>query len=539
MAIAIQIESADNVAVLIEDVKAGETVAIHEKQDRYIAREDIAKGHKMAIAPIQKGEEVIKYGIPIGPAMANVSAGDWVSEHNLLNDAKKSGEEARRRVREGGRKIMVYPRADGRFGIRNVVMVIPTSPDCNATAEAISDATGCAWICCDRPHLQNGRVSDYSRMALGYTGCNPNVHSVLVLKADGEKSTADYVYRLIAETKKPVRYLDVTAAGSAAIPEGIAITEAFQAVASAQKREPRPINGLTITVANSGSDWTTAIFGNPTVGKMSDLLIKDGGCVLTSALGGLLSGLEDIIAPKFAKREDALRMMDLVENSRELVLKESGLPLEKVEPSTVNIPEGITTAPEKGYQGIRLLGESPIQGILEYCEQPTGNGLWKTLFENGLPPTTASYGSLQGAHMYLHTTSAGYLYYEVPHMVGIRVTGNEDTFNTPEFKKDFNAGAAFQNGIQKTGEELYQLILDAAEGKVETNTEKNKQKVFHMWYYVPVKPYDNDDRSQIPPFYSGLEAAEKKFGKGFSGLGANIHSKNYAEAVKKYTDLVK
>ena len=539
MATAIHIENVDNVVVVIDNVKAGETVTIHEKEDSYIAREDIGQGHKMAIAPIKKGEQVIKFGIPIGPMMTDVVAGDWINEHNLLNDAQKSGQEARRRVREGVRKIMVYPRADGRFGIRNVVMVIPTSPDCNAVAEAISDATGCTWMCCDRPHLENGSVSEYSRKALGYTGCNPNVHSVLVLKADGEKKTADYVFRLIEKTKKPVYYLDVTAAGDAAIKEGTSIVKKFQEAATSQKREPRSIDGLTITVANSGSDWTTAIFGNPTVGKAMDLLIRDGGRVLSGALGGLLSSLEEIIAAKFARREDALKMLDLVEQSRELVMKESGLPVEMLEPSAVNKPEGITTAPEKGYQGIRLLGESPIQGILEYCEQPPGNGLWKTLFENGLPPTTASYGSLQGAHLYLHTTSAGYLYYEIPHLVGIRVTGNEDTFNEPEFKKDFNAGAAFMEGIQKTGEKLYQLILDAAEGKIETNTEKNKQKVFHMWYYVPVKPYDNDDRSKIPPFYSGLEAAESKFGKGFSGLGANIHSKNYPEAVKKYTDLVK
>jgi altronate dehydratase len=213
--------------------------------------------------------------------------------------------------------------------------------------------------------------------------------------------------------------------------------------------------------------------------------------------------------------------------------------VETVEPSRIKKQEGITTVPEKVYQQIRLLGESPIQGILKYCEQPSGSGMWMTLFENGLPPTTACYGSLQGAHLYLHTTSAGYLYYEIPHMVGIRVTGNEDTFNTPEYKKDFNAGMAFREGIPKAGEKLYQLILDAAEGKLETNTEKNKQKVFHMWYYIPIKPYDADDRSKIPPFYSGLEAAEKKFGKGFSGLGANIHSRNYVEAVKKYTELVK
>jgi len=141
--------------------------------------------------------------------------------------------------------------------------------------------------------------------------------------------------------------------------------------------------------------------------------------------------------------------------------------------------------------------------------------------------------------MYMHTTSAGYLYYEIPHLVGVRVTGNEDTFNTPEFNKDFNAGASLRDGVEATGEKLYQLILDAAEGKAVTKTEENKQKVFHMWYYVPVSFYEGSDRSKSPPFYSGLEAAEKKFGEGFRGTGNNILSANYTEALKKYTDLVK
>jgi altronate hydrolase len=539
MANAIQIENADNVVVLIEDVKAGEAVTVQGKQAGYVAREDIAKGHKMAIAPIKKGEQVIKFGISIGPMMADVSAGDWISGHNLKNDALKRGEEARRRVREAGRQIMAYPRADGRFGIRNYVMVIPTSPDANAAAEAISDATGCAWMACDRPHLENSRVSLYTRMALGYTGCNPNIHSVLVLKADGEKDTADYVYDLIKKTRKPLRYLDVTAAGGAAVREGTAIIKDFQTAADAQKRKPCPLDSLTITVQNSGSDWTTAIFGNPTVGKAVDQLIKAGGRVIFACPGQVASGIEDILSKNCVNREDTLKIVDFVEHIREVTLKETGEPIEKLQPARVNITEGITTLIEKAYQSTRAHGESPIQGVLDYCEQPERNGLWFTKFESALPPGTAIYGSLQGAHMYVHITSAGYLYYEIPHMVGIRVTGNEDTFNTPEFKKDFNAGASFREGTVETGEKLFQLIVDVAEGKIEPKSEKNKQKVFHMWYHIPFEFYEGTDRSKMPPFYSGLDAAEKKFGKGFQGLGGNILSTDYTEAVKKYTNLVK
>ena len=124
-------------------------------------------------------------------------------------------------------------------------------------------------------------------------------------------------------------------------------------------------------------------------------------------------------------------------------------------------------------------------------------------------------------------------------MVGIRVTGNEDTYHTREFKMDFNAGEAVRKGIPATGEEFYRYLLDVAEGKIDTTSEEKKQKVFHMWYYVPVAFYEGSDRSKTPPFYNAMEAAEKKFGKGFNGTGLNSLSPNYSEAVKLYTELVK
>ncbi|MDR1194372.1 MAG: UxaA family hydrolase, partial [Peptococcaceae bacterium] len=82
MAIAIRVTEADNVVVLFEDVKGGETVTVHETRDSYVAREDIHKGNKMAIAPIKTGEAIIKYGIPIGLATADAAVGELISAGN-------------------------------------------------------------------------------------------------------------------------------------------------------------------------------------------------------------------------------------------------------------------------------------------------------------------------------------------------------------------------------------------------------------------------------------------------------------------------
>ncbi len=78
----------DNVAVAIEDVKAGdivECVFIEDKSEgpRVKALEDIPLGHKIALTDIKAGERVIKYGRPIGVAVRDIKAGEHVHVHNI------------------------------------------------------------------------------------------------------------------------------------------------------------------------------------------------------------------------------------------------------------------------------------------------------------------------------------------------------------------------------------------------------------------------------------------------------------------------
>ena len=47
------------------------------------ALEDIPQGHKMAVKPIKNGENVIKYGFPIGHATADAEPGTWMHTHNV------------------------------------------------------------------------------------------------------------------------------------------------------------------------------------------------------------------------------------------------------------------------------------------------------------------------------------------------------------------------------------------------------------------------------------------------------------------------
>jgi altronate hydrolase len=128
----IKIHVNDNVAVAIDDIQKNETVTVGEVT--VTAKEEIAKGHKIALRDIKNGEDVIKYGFAIGHAIAEIPAGGWIHAHNLKTNlgelltyeyqpapAAKTGAQA------GSVKTFKgYRLQSGKVGVRNEVWIIPT-----------------------------------------------------------------------------------------------------------------------------------------------------------------------------------------------------------------------------------------------------------------------------------------------------------------------------------------------------------------------------------------------------------------------------
>ena len=79
---AIHISPIDNVVVALHPIAKGTLVEVDGLA--VTALEDIPQGHKMAVKPIKNGENVIKYGFPIGHATADAEPGTWMHAHNCL-----------------------------------------------------------------------------------------------------------------------------------------------------------------------------------------------------------------------------------------------------------------------------------------------------------------------------------------------------------------------------------------------------------------------------------------------------------------------
>ena len=128
---AIHISPIDNVVVALHPIAKGTLVEVDGLA--VTALEDIPQGHKMAVKPIRNGENVIKYGFPIGHATADAEPGTWMHTHNVHTNLSGEVEysynpspELAPLPKVEAETFMGFRRKDGRAAIRNEIWIIPT-----------------------------------------------------------------------------------------------------------------------------------------------------------------------------------------------------------------------------------------------------------------------------------------------------------------------------------------------------------------------------------------------------------------------------
>ena len=126
----LKINPADNVAVAITAQKAGARIQVDGREIVLLA--DVPAGHKIALKDFSEGENVIKYGYPIGHATKAVPCGEWMNENNIktnlagLLDYTYSPVNPTLDILNEQRTFKGYRRPNGEVGIRNEVWIIPT-----------------------------------------------------------------------------------------------------------------------------------------------------------------------------------------------------------------------------------------------------------------------------------------------------------------------------------------------------------------------------------------------------------------------------
>ena len=139
----LKINPADSVVVCLQPKKKGETITVDGKT--VILNQDTPAGHKVLIKDVQEGEDIIKYGYPIGHAKQDLKAGDWVNENNLKTNLSGTleytynpvGEELS--IKKENRTFKAYKRKNGDVGVRNEIWIVPTVGCVNGIAEKLAE----------------------------------------------------------------------------------------------------------------------------------------------------------------------------------------------------------------------------------------------------------------------------------------------------------------------------------------------------------------------------------------------------------------
>lgn len=486
MARALKIDAGDSVATLLDDARAGDTVTVGDAA--ITLAQDVARGHKVALAPLPVGAAVVKFGYPIGTATRAIAAGDHVHSGNLATAL--SGTRAYRftpaaepvlaSAPDGG--FLGYVRGDGRVGTRNEIWILPTVGCVARTAERI--AAKAAAVLGDRvdgvhafghPHgcSQLGHDLDGTRAILASLACHPNAGGVVIVGLGCEENQVDGLLAAIPAWRRPqVRFL--TAQSSVdEVGDGVALAIEL-AGAAAGVRTAVGLDRLVLGVKCGGSDGLSGLTANPLVGRMSDAVVAAGGRVVFTEVPEMF-GAEQTLMDRAADAAIFDRVVDVVNGFKRYFL-DHGEPVSE-NPSPGNVAGGITTLEEKSLGAVQKAGRARIADVIPYGARIAVDGL--TMLEApGNDAVSSTALAAAGATMILFTTGRGTpLGFPVP---TIKIASNGDLAARKPGWIDFDAGAVLDQGFAATGAALLDRIRAIASGEP-TAAERNGEREIAIW----------------------------------------------------------
>ena len=484
---ALKIHSSDHVATLLEAAAAGEAVEI--AGITILARADIPKGHKIALRDLTAGEEVMKFGFPIGRATAPIVAGDHVHSHNLATglsgtlDYRYDPHAEPRAVAPGARNFLGYVREDGRVGTRNEIWILPTVGCVGRTAERIAAEAGRRHA--DQvdgvhafPHpygcSQLGDDLAATRRMLAALAAHPNAGGVLLI---GLGCESNQLSRLLEELPASyrVRIRTVIAQNSTdEFEDGLAAVAELAIEAAKTKREPVGLDKLVLGVKCGGSDGFSGLTANPLVGRMSDVVTAAGGSAIVTEIPEIF-GAEQMLMDRAESRAVFEGVVGVVNDFKNYFLSH-GEPVSE-NPSPGNVAGGITTLEEKSLGAVQKAGHATLTDVKRYGERIERAGL--TLLEApGNDAVSSTALAAAGATVILFTTGRGTpLGFPVP---TVKIASNSDLAARKPGWIDFDAGQVLTHGFDAAEEALIDRIVAIASG-AETAAERNGEREIAFW----------------------------------------------------------
>ena len=478
----LKINPADNVVVAIQPQSAGAVITVDGKNITVL--EDVPAGHKIAIKDLAEGENVIKYGFPIGHAREAKKAGSWMNENNIktnlagLLSYEYHPKQVTLDIPDEKRTFLGYRRKNGDVGIRNEIWIIPTVGCVNGIIQKLCErlrqetkCEGVDGIFCF-PHnygcSQLGGDHENTKKILRDMVHHPNAGAILVVGLGCENNQPDVFEQFCGDyDKERVRFLVSQKVQGDEVEAGMEILRELYQLAKSDKRVSVPMSELRVGLKCGGSDGFSGITANPLLGCFSDWLVAQGGTTVLTEVPEMF-GAETILMDRCANKELFDQTVSLINDFKDYFLSH-GEPVGE-NPSPGNKAGGISTLEDKALGCTQKCGKSLVRGVLPYGERLQEKGLnLLSAPGNDLVASTALASS--GCHMVLFTTGRGTPFGTyVPTM---KISTNSGLYQRKPAWIDFNAGVIAEGeDMQETCRRFTDFIIEVASGR-QTNNERN------------------------------------------------------------------
>lgn len=470
-----KINDKDNVAVALEKLKKGEII------DNIKLLDDIPFGHKVLLNDLKHGENIIKYGNPIGHLTIDCKKGEHIHEHNLktnLSDIieyKYCGENEYQ-PKKCDVTFNGYLRQDGRAATRNEIWIIPTVGCVNNTAKMLEKigqdiiGDGCDGVFAYTHPFgcsQLGDDQENTRKILASLANHPNAGGVLIVSLGCENTNVETFKKYLGEyNENRIKFL-VTQDCEDELEKGEKLLKELYTFVKSFKREPIPINKLVLGYKCGGSDAFSGITANALCGKLTDKLTSFGTSAILTEVPEMF-GAEKLLMKRCENEKVFNKCVNMINSFKQYFFSHNQECYEN--PSPGNHDGGITTLEEKSLGCIQKGGKAIITDVLEYGEDCKKQGL-NLLTGPGNDIVSTTNLTAAGANIILFTTGRGTpLGASVP---TIKVSSNSLLAKRKNNWIDFNAGELIKNGdFENMTEEIFKLLIDIASGR-QTKNEQN------------------------------------------------------------------